>query len=257
VFKFKNKNIIYVASLASLLVLFSLLIPALRKPALDIVELPLNLLTLVRSEIYALIFYHRNYLQNDSLKKENELLKNNQNTATEAYLENKRLKELLSLKVESSYRVIAARVIGRGADNWSSIIIIDKGQNNGIRRGLVATSYKGLVGRVIETGRSTSKIMLINSPEMGVSAMVQRSRQEGLISGSMGSYLVMKYLPKDSDIEPSDTVITSGLTDIYPKGLLIGKVVEVRDEFSGLSRFAIVKPEVNLSSIEEVLIIVQ
>ncbi|MFH1640792.1 MAG: rod shape-determining protein MreC [Candidatus Omnitrophota bacterium] len=256
-FKFKDKNIIYAACLASLLVLFSFLIPALRKPALDILELPLELLTLVKREINGLIFFHRNYLQNDRLKKENELLRNNLNATTENLLENKRLKELLSLKQEASYQVIVARVIGRGADSWSSAIIIDKGQNNGVRRGLTAISYLGLVGRVIEAGVSTSKIMLINAPQMGVSALVQRSRQEGLVSGSMGSNLVMKYLPKDSDIEVSDTVITSGLTDVYPKGLLIGKVIDVGEEFSGLSSFAIIEPATNLSSIEEVLIIVK
>lgn len=256
-FKFKNKNIIYAASFASLLVLFSFLVPPLRKPALDILEFPLKLLTLIRREIGGFIFYHRNYIQNERLKKDVDLFKNNLNTETEIHLENKRLKELLSLKQQSSYKVIAARVIGRGADSWSSIIIIDKGQNNGIKRGFVVISYLGLVGRVIETGGSTSKIMLINASQMGISSIVQRNRQEGLVSGSMGSYLVMKYLSKDSDIEISDTVITSGLTDVYPKGLIIGKVVDVGDEFSGLSRFAIIKPAVNLSSIEEVLIIVQ
>jgi len=68
--------------------------------------------------------------------------------------------------------------------------------------------------------------------------------------------LIMKYLPKDSDIKASDIIITSGLTDNYPKGLLIGRVISIGEEFSGLSRYAIVKPAVDLSNIEEVLIII-
>ena len=178
------------------------------------------------------------------------------NAANEVELENKRLKENLSFKQKSSYKLIAARVIGRTPDNWSSVIIIDKGRYNGIKRGFVAITYLGLVGRVIETTESTSKIMLINDPDMGISSEVQRSRQEGLVSGTIGSFLVMRYLPQDCDVQISDVVITSGLTETYPKGLLIGKVVGIADEFSGLSRYAIIKPAVNLSNIEEVLIII-
>jgi rod shape-determining protein MreC len=92
---------------------------------------------------------------------------------------------------------------------------------------------------------------------MAVSAIVQRSRQEGLISGTLGSSLIMRYLPKDCDIKVSDAIITSGLTENYPKGLLIGRVTDIGEEFSGLSRYAIVRPAVNLATIEEVLVIVR
>lgn len=98
--------------------------------------------------------------------------------------------------------------------------------------------------------------MLINDPDFGVSAVVQRSRQEGLVSGTLGNNLIMRYLPKDADIKVSDIIVTSGLTGKYIKGLLIGRVVEIGDEFSGLSRYCLIKPAVSLSNIEEVLIII-
>jgi len=256
VFKIRKKSLVYVVIFAFLLVLFSILIPTLRTPSLDILKFPLSLLTLIRREVGGIIFYHRNLIQNESLKKEIDLLTQKLNAANEVELENKRLKENLSFKQKSSYKLIAARVIGRTPDNWSSVIIIDKGRYNGIKRGFVAITYLGLVGRVIETTESTSKIMLINDPDMGISSEVQRSRQEGLVSGTIGSFLVMRYLPQDCDVQISDVVITSGLTETYPKGLLIGKVVGIADEFSGLSRYAIIKPAVNLSNIEEVLIII-
>lgn len=255
-FKIRKKSLVYVVIFAFLLVLFSILIPTLRTPSLDILKFPLSLLTLIRREVGGIIFYHRNLIQNESLKKEIDLLTQKLNAANEVELENKRLKENLSFKQKSSYKLIAARVIGRTPDNWSSVIIIDKGRYNGIKRGFVAITYLGLVGRVIETTESTSKIMLINDPDMGISSEVQRSRQEGLVSGTIGSFLVMRYLPQDCDVQISDVVITSGLTETYPKGLLIGKVVGIADEFSGLSRYAIIKPAVNLSNIEEVLIII-
>lgn len=252
----KKKSLIFFLIFVFLLVFLSLLTPTLRTPLLNTLKYPLSLLTLIRREVGGIIFYHRNLIQNERLKKEIDLLRQKLNATNEIYLENRRLRDLLSFKQNSSYKVIAARVIGRSADSWSSVIIIDKGRYNGIKRGMTVITYLGLVGRVIETTESTSKIMLINDPNLGVSCIVQRSRQEGLVSGNLGGSLIMKYLPKEADIKVSDVIITSGLTDAYFKGLLVGRVVEVGEEFSGLTRYAIVKPAVNLSSIEEVLIII-
>jgi len=212
---------------------------------------------LIQRELSGIIFYHRNFVQNEKLKKEVDLLRNKLNTQEEIYQENLRLKELLSFKNKSSYKVIATRVIGRSLDSWSSSVIIDKGKRNGIKRGMTVINYSGLVGRVIDTQEFTSKILLISDPNFAVSAIVQRSRQEGLVSGTLGTHLVMRYLPEKSDINIGDVIVTSGLNEAYPKGLLIGTVVDIGKEFSGLSRYAIIKPAVNLSNIEEVLIIVQ
>ena len=255
-FKFKKKNLIRTAVFVFSLLLLSALIPTLRTPVFKILKFPLSLCTLIGREVKGIIFYHRNIVQNERLKKEIDFLRQKLNTINEIYLENSRLKNLLSFKQKTPYKVVPARVIGRSADNWSSIVIIDKGSGNGIKRGFVAITYLGLVGRVIETGDTTSRVMLINDPGLGVSAIVQRSRQEGLVTGTLGHSLIMKYLPKDADIRVSDVIITSGLTKGYPKGLLIGRVVNIGEEFSGLSRYCQIKPAVNLSSIEEVLIII-
>lgn len=254
--KFRKKNLFYFLAAVILVSAISGLIPALRIPLLNTLKYPLNLLTLSGRELGGIVFYHRNLLRNERLKKEIDLLRNKLNTLNEIYLENNRLRALLSFKQKTPYKVIAARVIARSPDNWSSIIIVDKGQFNGIKRGSVVINYLGLVGRVIETTKSTCKIMLINDPNFGVSAIVQRSRQEGLVTGTLGNSLIMKYLTKDSDVKVSDSVITSGLTNTYPKGLVIGVVTAVGEEFSGLSHYAIIRPAVDLSNLEEVLIIV-
>lgn len=255
-FKFKNKSLIYVAIFVCLLVLLSILNPHFRTPVLSTLKYPLNLLTLIRRETRGIIFYHRHLIQNERLKKEIDLLRQKLATTNEAYLENIRLKKLLSLKQKSHLKVIAARVIGRSVDSWSSVIIIDNGSYDGIKRGMTVISYLGLVGCVVETNPATSKVMLINDPGFSVSAVVSRSRQGGLVSGTLGNSLIMKYLPKEADIEISDVIITSGLTDAYPKGLLIGTVVDIGEEFSGLSRYCLIKPAVELSNIEEVLVII-
>lgn len=255
--KFKNRNLIRVVVFSSLLLILAGSIPALRPSLLNVFKIPLYLFNAVRREASGMVFYHRNYVQNERLNNEINFLKNRINEFNEVNLENKRLKELLSLKQKTPYKVIAARVIGRSADNWSSVAIVDRGRSSGIRRGMTALSYLGLVGRVIDAGESTSKIMLINDSDFAVSALAQRSRQEGLVCGALGTHLLMRYLPKDADIKSGDTIVTSGLTHMYPKGLLIGTVADVDKEFSGLSQYAVIKPAVDLSGIEEVLIVIQ
>jgi len=256
VFKLKKKNLVYPAlSVIFLLFLFAAT-PALRKPAFKVLKYPLTLAALIGREAEGLIFYHRNFIQNEKLRKEADFLKHKLNDAEEAAIENERLRGLLSFKQKTPLKVIAARVIGRSADNWFSVVIINKGSDSGIKNGFAVINYLGLAGRVIDAGYSTSRVMLINDPSFSVSALAQRSRQEGLVSGTLGRSLIMKYLPKDSDIKVSDTIVTSGLTEAYPKGLTIGTVTAVGEEFSGLSRYATIEPAVNLSSIEELLIII-
>jgi rod shape-determining protein MreC len=257
VFKFKKKKLISLAVVVSLILFLSASIPALRAPILNTLKQPFILLNFVRREIGGIIFYHRNLIRNEKFGRENDLLRQKLNTLNEIYLENVRLKKLLFLKQQSPYKLTAARVIGRSADSWSSVIIIDKGTSHGITRGMAAITYLGLLGRVVETSESTSKIMLISDPNLGVSGIAQRSRQEGLVCGTLGSHLIMKYLPEEADIKVSDVVVTSGLNGEYPKGLLIGRVIDIGREFSGLSRYAIIEPAVKLSNIEEVSIIIQ
>ncbi|MDD4939747.1 MAG: rod shape-determining protein MreC [Candidatus Omnitrophica bacterium] len=255
-FKIKKRNIIHAAVFVLFLFILSGLTPATRVPALNVLKFPLTLLTLIGREAAGIVFFHRNMAQNERLKKEIGFLTQKLNAAAETQYENKRLKDLLSFKQASALKVVAARVIARSADNWSSVVIADKGSRNGVKRGFAVIDPAGLVGRVAEVSAFTSKIILINDPNLGVSAMVQRSRQEGLVSGTLGRSLIMKYLPKDADIEVSDMVISSGLTEVYPKGLLIGSVTGIGEEFSGLSRYAVIRPVVDLSSIEEVLIVI-
>ena len=255
--EFRKNSLIFYAVVICVVLFLANLVPALRPATLPILKSPLKLFTLVGREFRGIMFYHENYLENAKFKNELDWLKSRLNAAGNIYLENKRLKQLLKFKEAAPYKMVAASVIARAADNWSSVIIIDKGISSGIKRGDVVISYLGLVGRVIEASGSASKILLINDPSIGVSSLNQRSRQEGLVSGTLGSSLVMKYLPRDADLKLGDTIVTSGLSNIYPKGLLIGSITEIGEEFSGLSRFVTIKPAVNLSSIEEVLVIIQ
>ena len=170
--------------------------------------------------------------------------------------ENIRLKNLFNFKQKSPLRLVAARVIGRAIDSWSSSVIIDKGRYSGIKSKMAVISPQGLVGSIVEITDNTSRVLLINDSNQGISSIVQRSRQEGLVSGTLGTNLIMRYLPDEAQIIVGDIIITSELSQIYPKGMLVGRVVNIGREFSGLNRYALVKPAVDLANIEEVLVII-
>lgn len=253
---FNKKTVTFYLVLSLVVLSLSTLVSPLKEPALIILKLPLTVLSLIDREINGIIFYHRNYAQNEQLRNEIALLRQKINNSNEVYLENSRLKNLVALKKDTPYKVIVSKVIARSPDNWTSVVIIDKGRHHGINKGSVVLSYLGLAGKVIEAQNFTSKVMLVNDPNLAVSCIDQRSRQEGLISGTLGNSLTMRYLPRDADVSVEDVIVTSGLTENYPKGLLVGKIVSVGEEFSGLSRYAIIKPCVNLYNIEEVLVII-
>ena len=256
-FNFTKKTLRSLFLLVAFLLFAVIFLSHIKVPVSDVAKGPLGFMAFMRREFSGIIFYHRNYLENERLNKETDFLRQKLNAGEEARIENQRLKKLLSLKLQSAYKVVAARVIGRCADSWSSVVVIDKGSLHGIKRGMPVITYLGLAGRIMETNYQTSSVMLINDPGLCVSSIVQRSRQEGLVCGTLGENLIMRYLSEDADIAEGDVIVTSGLNAHYPKGILIGKVVDVGKEFSGLNRYALIKPEVRLGNIEEILVIVQ
>ncbi|HOW42562.1 MAG TPA: rod shape-determining protein MreC [Candidatus Omnitrophota bacterium] len=254
-FKLTQKRVIVSVVLASFILVCAAIVPGLRSPFLSVIRLPLVVFSALGREINGIVFYHRNYVDASRLRGNNDFLRSELNRRQEERQELLRVKQLLEMKEQVGYKVIAARVIGRDPSNWASAVIIDKGTTHGIRKGYVIVTFLGLAGRVVDAGQATSVVMLINDPHVSVSSRIQRTRQEGMVSGSLGGTLIMKFLPKDSDIAVGDQVITSGLTPLYPKGLLIGSVTAIGADFSGASTYAIIRPAVDLSALEEVLVI--
>lgn len=175
----------------------------------------------------------------------------------ELTVENERLNRLLSFKKQIPFVSIAARIISRDSNNWSRGVVIDKGLKQGIKSGNVVITEAGLAGRVVEVWAYAAKVMLINDANSAVSASLQRSRDEGLASGTLLGGIIMRYLEKDSDIAEGDIVVTSGLTRNYPSAIPLGRVETVQEEPQGLGKYATVKPFVNLKQLEEVLVITQ
>lgn len=171
----------------------------------------------------------------------------------EVRLENKRLRGLLGFKQGVRKSSIPALVIGRDPNNWSSVVFVDKGRDDGITKDTVVISGGGLAGRVRESAKTMAKVMLINDIDSKVGAIVQRSREQGLVVGTLEGNCKLIYLSLDSDIKKGDKILTSGMGSVYPKAILIGRVTEVAKEKGRLYKYAIVEPSSNLSKIEEVL----
>jgi rod shape-determining protein MreC len=256
VFKPSKKNLIHAAAILAAVFLLSAVLPALRPYALNVLRFPFSIFSFAGREAVGMITYHRNMVERQGLEQEIASLRQQVKSLDEIAFENRRLQNLLGFREQNRQRTVAARVIARAPDNWLSVIIVDKGSSTGVRRNAVVITPAGLLGRVVDTSPNLSKVALVNDPDFSVSAIVQRSRQEGLVSGTLGTSLIMKYLPRESDVKVDDVVVTSGLTGICPKGILVGKVTSIGEEFSGLSHYAIIRPSVNLSNVEEVLIII-
>lgn len=224
---------------------------------IDILKFPLKLTGGILKEFKTVLTFHKIYRENIALKKEVGLLNQKIVELQEASKENERLQRLLSFKTNTTFSTEAARVIGRDSTNWVSSIIIDKGKRSNVEVGMPVISEIGLVGKVFEVGNSISKILLINDPNFKVAAIVQDSRDEGIVSGSLGGNCRMYFLSLESDVEVNDIVVTSGLGGVFPKGLLIGRVIDVDVDPGGLMKNCSIQPSTDLSNIEEVLVIVK
>ena len=173
----------------------------------------------------------------------------------EISMENKRLKDLLSLRSNAAKTSVAALVIGRDPNSWSSVVFIDKGKKDGIVKDMAVVCSQGLVGRVREVGSTFSKVMLINDVDSKVAGLLQRTREQGLLIGTPEDRCKLIYLSLEADVAKGDVILTSGTGSIYPKGMMIGEIIYVAKEKGRLYKYAIIKPYAELSKLEEVLCI--
>lgn len=150
---------------------------------------------------------------------------------------------------------VRGRVIGYEPNNFMSVLIIDVGRRDGVRKGMPVVTERGLVGHIHTVGVNWAKVLLIVDPSSSVAALIQSSRAPGLISGRLGKDLVMDYIPQEDTVSVGDVVLTSGMSGNYPKSLLIGQVLEVEQRDIDPFQRAVVRPSVNFERLETVLVI--
>jgi len=134
-------------------------------------------------------------------------------------------------------------------------MIIDRGEESGIRPGLPVVNASGVVGKIAEVSHGMSKVILLTDPEFSVAALIQEPRESGLVSGTLKGVCRMRYIREDAQIHIGDKVITSKLSSSFPEGLLIGEVVSVNDSSKNPTVECLIHPSVGFSQIEEVLVI--
>jgi rod shape-determining protein MreC len=150
----------------------------------------------------------------------------------------------------------AAAVIGRDPSPFLHYVIINRGSNDGIRRGMPVVTNQGLVGRVDAVIGGASRVQLITDPSSLVSVLLQNANTDAIMKGSVSGELTLEMLSQDIKIQSTDVVLTSGLGGEYPADLLVGQVSNVRKRESDLFQEAIVQPVVDFSRLEIVLVIV-
>lgn len=245
-----------VASLIWFLVTGHAFINQIKPRLIDLVRFPLTVATKFIAGAYHLATPKNRYEDRISLlEKKIALLTKNSVGTQEILDENRRLRSLLAFKAKVSRRNIAAEVIARGPLGLDSFIIIDKGSADGIVPDMSVAKDEGLVGRVLETGNNTSKVMLIDSPNSRIGVVAQRTREQGTLVGLGGGFCRIIYLARDTGVMPGDVVISGEQSNISPRGILIGEVVRVLKNPHSLYASAIVRPSSNLFKIEEVLCI--
>ncbi|WP_410983537.1 rod shape-determining protein MreC [Bacillus cereus] len=202
----------------------------------------------------------RTYEENKALKEKLDQYAELSVEVKDLKKENATLRETIDKKDSlRDYKPIQATVIARNPDKWYDLIGIDRGEQQGIQKDMAVMTSKGLVGRVKSVSQFTSTVELLSSLNRTnrISAVVEgQERIFGLIEGydKEKQTLVFTKIPSDVKVEKDQTVVTSGLSDIFPKGLVIGKIVDVAPDEYGLTQTAYVKPAADLNDVDHVMV---
>jgi rod shape-determining protein MreC len=175
------------------------------------------------------------------------------------HLANQRLRGLLDFKERSELTMIAAEVVASDPLGWFKTVMVDKGSSDGVGRGMAVVDADGVVGRTIEVSYGHCLVLLLNDRSSGVDALVLRSRDRGILKGSPEGVCRLDFVIRNVEVFPGDTIVTSGLAGVFPKGLILGRVSQIRQNpgKGGMFQSIEVEPAVDFDRLEEVLIILK
>ena len=153
------------------------------------------------------------------------------------------------------YEYVGASVIGRDPSPFLHYVIINRGSDDGMRRGMPVVTQQGLVGRISRVTATSSNVQLITDPGSTLDVRLQPARAEAIINGSLTGDLLLDFIPQEANVQPGDLVLTSGLGGNYPPNILIGQVTGVRSQDFDLYQSGSVQPVVDFAQLEIVLVI--
>jgi len=198
---------------------------------------------------------------NAALRAENERLTLENVQLREAAFQAQQAAKLTELATTLSFESVPATVIARDPSNILATIVLGVGTDQGVKVGHVVLSQQGLVGRVSEVGANYAKVLLITDPSHTLSALVEGSRATGIVRGQYGDSLIMDWILQTETVKVGDTVVTAGLglgdqvRSLYPKGLVVGRVLQLQNAEAAAYKRAIIAPAVDLRKLENVLVV--
>lgn len=193
--------------------------------------------------------------ENERHKKRIADLQRENDQMREMVLAHERLRKLLKFRETLSSTVIAAEVVGRDPSSWFKSVTINKGEKDGVRKGMAVISPEGVIGQILKAAPSHSVVLLVTDYNSAIDSIVQRTRAKAIVEGGGENRCQLKYLLRAEDVVAGDRVVTSGLGGNFPKGLMIGEIRKVDKKGHGIFQYAELVPSVDFTRLEEVLII--
>ena len=177
------------------------------------------------------------------------------NRYEELELENTRLKKFVNFTGQVPDTYVAAQIIARDPSPWFKTIMIDKGAKDGLLKGSPVLVSEGIVGQIIKVAKNYSRVLLITDRNSAVDALVQNSRVRGIVKGNNEDNCSFVYALRKDEVKEGEMIVSSGLDQVFPKGLKIGRVLKVTKIHSQLFQNIIIETSVDFDRIEEVLVL--
>ena len=196
--------------------------------------------------------------ENENLQKKNDELEQSLRELENIKTQNATLKEYLNLTEKyGEYKTIPGYVINKDISNYSKTIVINIGSEDGVKENMTVIGNEGLVGHVVSVTANTAKVQTIVDTASSISCSMSTTKDSIVCKGTLDEESALKaiYLPTDANIIQGDSIETSGLGGIYPKGIHVGTIKKVSNSKNMTDRYAIVETAVDFSKLDTVLVI--
>ncbi len=194
--------------------------------------------------------------ENRTLRHQNTVLQLKNAQLAEAYYENIRLRKIVGFKTDAAYPLMAANVIARTNEAAMETLVIDAGAAQNVKANMTVVAADGLVGRIVSVSPSYAVVQTLQDRNFRCGALVQRSRLQGVFQWAGYDTGLLSGIYLTSDVKLGDVVVTSGINSLYVPGLKIGTVIKIDDADFGLFQRIYIRPKVELTSLEEVFVII-
>lgn len=195
--------------------------------------------------------------ENKRLWKELQESRDAANRNREALATNTRLRKLLEFKEASAQPTVAARIVGKDPSLWFRSVVIDRGDSDGVAKGMPVVSGDGVVGQILAVSPNFAKVLLVISPGSAIDVILQKSRVRGILKGSGAMTCSLEYVLKTVDVQEGDHVVTAGYGGLFPTGVPVGVVSKVVKQQRGMFLEIEVTPSVDFHTLEDLLVIQQ